>query len=160
VTCDAHADHPTLLELATETYEELAEEARAMAAFEQAATARQEPHTVTASGRGSRSLSVLDEAREGEEQARREMLEDAERASAGDARERLSHTLAVAHGVPVDVHDGGGASAEEKESEAAVPVVAAAVTDAHEVRNELGSASSRRLSGSIPALSNMAGFRR
>lgn len=158
VTCGADDDHGTLLQLAVETHEELVEEARAMAAFEQAATARQDPHTVTAHGRGSRAMSLLDEAREGEERARREMLEDAERASAADGRAPLLDALAVAHGVPVDVHDGGASSEEKPQPEAAVLVVGEAV--AHAQHDELGSVSSRLRAGSIPALSNMAAFRR
>ena len=77
VAFGAARDHAALAELAAKTHEEIAAEERAMAEYDQAA-AKREPAVVTAYGAGSgRRQSVLDEAREGEEIARAELLEEA-----------------------------------------------------------------------------------
>ena len=64
-----------MIERALEAFAEIQAEELALAEYQQAAAAR-EPAVVSSVGQGGgRVLSVLDEARQGEEQARREFME-------------------------------------------------------------------------------------
>lgn len=77
VKFNMRADKARLLELAIYTQSEIEEEARALAAFEQTVAVRQAPQLVVSQGHGGKG-TVLDAARAGEEQARREMLKEAQ----------------------------------------------------------------------------------
>ena len=131
-------DHGKLVEMVEETKAELEAEAEAMAEFERATAAR-ESAAVTTAGRGGRSMSVLDEAHAGEEQARREMMAMAAAAS----------PIAAAPGAPVVegvvvAGDGGGQP---------MPVTVVAAMPVGE------DAEGRRPVGGVPALANMVSSR-
>ena len=70
VAADAHAEHAALVALAEETHAEILEEERAVAEFNERASS-----VIVSEGRGGKGKSVLDIAREGEEQERRELIE-------------------------------------------------------------------------------------
>ena len=139
--------YEALLEMMVETEAELAEEARAMAEYEQSAANRGQPTVISSYGGGrGREVSVLDEARAGEEEARREMMAAAAAAAAGPS--------AIVSGVAV-VGDVGGED-ETKGSAEQVPVVVVEAVPLP-AASALTASDPRRPPGGLPALANMLG---
>ena len=119
--------------LAAEERAAIEEEEAAMAQYNASMEARGQPAVVTAISTAGRNMTVLDEARAGEEEARREMVEAAEAAAALRAAPVVAGTVV------------SNAATDAVGVRSAVPVVVAAVVVDEDTN---------RPSGGIAALAN------